>query len=305
MRKQIVILWLVVAAGLARAFAAAPDIAYVAFNGADTNPCSRTAPCKTITHALSIVAAGGVIDIAATGLYDNFTVTKAVTVKTDSGFVASIDVVGSSTGITINAGATDVVVLQGLTVHGQGAMGIGIQVNSAKRVVVVNCVSTNLNYGLAFTPSATADLQVKGGIYDGANTSIFICCAIGNTANNVALDGVEVYGGDQYTGINLDANVATLTHSTITGIGQPTGLLPLSGVNCAHGIAILEDNVITNFYQSGISVFSTAYLSSNTITGNEYGVIQSSGTAYSRGNNTIVGNINGNVLGTLTPFSPQ
>lgn len=104
MRKQFVLLWLVVAAGLASAFAAAPDVAYVAFNGADTNPCSRTAPCKTITHALSIVATSGVVDITATGLYDNFTVTKAVTVKADPWFVASIDVVGSTTGITINAG---------------------------------------------------------------------------------------------------------------------------------------------------------------------------------------------------------
>lgn len=183
-------------------------------------------------------------------------------------------------------------------------MGTGIQVNSANRVVVVDCVSTNLNYGLGFTPSATADLQVKGGIYDGANTSIFICCAIGDTAENVALDGVEVYGGDQYTGINLDATVSTLTHSTITGIGLPPGNLPLSGVNCAHGTAILEDNVVTNYYQSGISVFGTAYLSSNTITGSGYGVAVS-GTAYSRGNNSIVGNINGNVLGTLIPFSGQ
>lgn len=181
-------------------------------------------------------------------------------------------------------------------------MGVGIQANSAGRVVVVDCVSTNLNYGLAFTPSATSDLQVKGGIYDGANTSIFICCAAGKTAENVALDGVEVYGGNAYTGINFDATMATLTHSTVTGNGQSNG--GLAGIDCAHGTAVLENNVITNYYRDGVVVYSTAYLSSNTITGNGYGVEQN-GVAYSRGNNTITANTFGNVFGALILFSGQ
>ena len=48
------------------AFAVSPSVVYVAFNGSDSSPsCSRPAPCQTITHALTVVAAGGVVDIVA------------------------------------------------------------------------------------------------------------------------------------------------------------------------------------------------------------------------------------------------
>lgn len=97
MSKRIAFLLLMVAACLGRLFAATPDIVYVAYNGADTNPCTRASVCKTISHALSVVAAGGVVDVIASGMYDNFTVTKAVTVKVDAGVVGAIDVVGSGT----------------------------------------------------------------------------------------------------------------------------------------------------------------------------------------------------------------
>src|SRR6516164_7706277 len=48
-------------------------IAYVAFNGSDANACTRTAQCKTIAHALTVVLADGVVKITASGSYDTFT----------------------------------------------------------------------------------------------------------------------------------------------------------------------------------------------------------------------------------------
>jgi hypothetical protein len=290
------VLTLLVAACLAQAFAAS-DIVYVSFNGADTHPCTRVSPCKTITHALTIVSTGGEVDIIGSGTYDNFKVSKAVTVAAEPGVLASFDVPSSAVGITIAAGGSDTVTVRGLNVHGHGS-GNGIQVNSAGRVIVEDCVSRNFSGALVFSPSAAADLTVKGGVFESpSDTGIFVCCAIGGTAANVAIDGVKVEDGHIH-GINADATNITVTHSSLSGPGS--GAL---GIIVAHGKAVVEDDVISN-YGVGVWVSDTAYLSSNTITGNVTGVFLESGTAFSRGNNTIEAN-GTNVSGTLTPFSGQ
>jgi hypothetical protein len=67
MKKRIIYLLLMLGAWAASAFAA-PSVVYITFNGSDGTACSRTAPCRTIKHALTVVAAGGVVDIAGSGL---------------------------------------------------------------------------------------------------------------------------------------------------------------------------------------------------------------------------------------------
>lgn len=300
MKKTVACLALLLSVGVIPA--AAADIAYVAFNGVDTHPCTRIAPCKTITHGLSVVAAGGRVDIIGSGTYDDFTITKSVTVSAEPGVLANLDVPASANGITINAGASDVVVLRGLTVYGHGS-GNGIQVNSAGRVVVEECISRNFSGALAFTPSTPGILTVKGGIFEGSSASIFTCCAIGGTAARVDIDGTTVIhlGVTDSIGINADATLLTVTHSVVTGPGGILGVR-MYGIHPAHGTAVIENNSISGF-SVGVEVADTAYLSSNTITGNSSGVF-TTGTCFSRGNNTIVANGTNVSGGTLTPFSP-
>ena len=288
---------LVAAVGITPAFAA-PDMVYVAFNGSDANPCTRVSPCKTITHGLSVVVAGGEVDIIGSGTYDNFTVTKSVTVSAEPGVLANLDVPASANGITINAGSSDVVVLRGLTIHGQGS-GNGIQVSSVGQMVVEECIGRNFYGALVFTPSTPGMLTVKGGVFEGNIASIFTCCASGGTAANVDIDGATVVmlGGNPSAigGINADATKLTVTHSVVTGPGS-TGY----GIHPAHGTSVIENNSVSGF-NAGVEVSDTAYMSANTITGNTYGVF-STGICFSRGNNTIAAN-GTNVVGTLSSFS--
>ena len=47
--------------------------------GDDANPCSRTAPCKTWTGAISKTVIGGEIDALDSGGYGAVTITKSIT----------------------------------------------------------------------------------------------------------------------------------------------------------------------------------------------------------------------------------
>ena len=52
--------------------------------GDDANPCSRTAPCKTFAGAISKTAAAGEINTLDPGGFGAVTITKALTIRSDS-----------------------------------------------------------------------------------------------------------------------------------------------------------------------------------------------------------------------------
>lgn len=277
---------------------AVTDVAYVAFNGSDTHPCTRLSECQTITHALSVVSAGGVVVITGSGMYDTFTITKAVTVTAEPGVVATIDVPASGTAITVNAAATDDVTLNGLTLHGNGGTGVGIQANTLGKLTLEDCTSRNFAYGLAFVPTTSSELVVTGGVFEGSNTGLYI------VANNsyAAVDRVSVIGGAGHTGIDGAAFVLTVSNSSISddgGAGPNQG----EGVQIDGGTVVLENDVISH-YTSGVRNFATVYISGCNITQNVQGVYDFSGATFSRGNNTIVGN-GTNVIGALKSFAAQ
>jgi hypothetical protein len=105
--------------------------------GDDANPCSRTAPCKTFAGAISKTAAGGEINALDSGGFGGVTITKSITIKAE-GVVAGVLVSGTN-GITINAAATDRVILDGLDIEGLGGTSVnGVNILSARDVIIRN-----------------------------------------------------------------------------------------------------------------------------------------------------------------------
>src|SRR5688572_7780893 len=86
--------------------------------GDDANPCSRTAPCKTFAGAISKTAAGGEINVLDPGGFGGVTITKSITISSES-FEAGVLVSGTNA-IIINATTTSHVVLRGLDIEGLG-----------------------------------------------------------------------------------------------------------------------------------------------------------------------------------------
>jgi len=204
-----------------------------------SSSCTRSNPCKTITQALGVVSAGGVVDIVSSGVYDAFTVSHAVTVKADLGITPTINVLSTTgVGISISAGSTDDVTISGLTLRGPGTNATGININSGRLVTVENCDIREFAYGLAFIPtSGNTEFKVSGGTYSGSNTGIYTATSFGNAV----VDGVTVYGGQ--AGIETAALYVTITNSRITA-GTGPGLY---GVLTSSGTAVLEGNVISRY----------------------------------------------------------
>ena len=106
--------------------------------GDDANPCSRTAPCKTWAGAISKTAPCGEIDALDPGGFGAVTITKSITLD-GTGTFASI-LASLTTGIIINAAATDVVTIRGLSINGFCNGIRGINILQAKTVNVEDTV---------------------------------------------------------------------------------------------------------------------------------------------------------------------
>jgi hypothetical protein len=98
---------------------------WVSSLGVDTQPCTRTAPCRTFAGAIAKTAAGGEIDVVDPGDFGTVTITKALTIDGGGGQVASVQVSGGSRfqvpppggfppNIIVQAGASDVVTIRNL-----------------------------------------------------------------------------------------------------------------------------------------------------------------------------------------------
>jgi hypothetical protein len=156
-----------VAAMLALLLGAAPALAqqvrtWVSGTGDDLNPCTRTAPCKTFGGAISRTAPGGVIHVLDPGGFGAVTITKALSIVTDSN-VGAITALGT-TGIIVNAAPGDVMHLDGLTIDG-GVSGInGIRFLAGGELHVRNCVIRGFRgtpgVGISLEPTAAGNSRL-------------------------------------------------------------------------------------------------------------------------------------------------
>jgi hypothetical protein len=123
-------------------FAATPADAqgirtFVSGVGDDANPCSRTAPCKTFAGAISKTLPAGEINVLDPGSFGAVTITKSITIRADH--VEAGVLVSGANGITVAAGATDTVVLEGLDLDGANSGLNGVNIVSGFRVFIIRC----------------------------------------------------------------------------------------------------------------------------------------------------------------------
>ena len=262
--------------------------------GDDANPGSRTAPCKTFAGAISKTAAGGEIDCLDPGGFGAVTITKSITID-GSGTFASI--LGSGTnGIVINAGATDVITIRGLSINGAGTGLNGIRFVAGGALHIENCTIFNFSQkGVDFEPSGAARLFIS-------DTTIRNC---NNTANGGAvllqagaagsviasLDRVRLHGN------TFGVQAALRTTANIRRcqiVSNQTNGIFASG-NAVTPISVyVEGCYIADCLARGIrsdGSMTKVRISNNTITQNLTGLaVNASGQIISFGNNRIAGN---------------
>ncbi|HEX8709500.1 MAG TPA: hypothetical protein VF723_14745, partial [Pyrinomonadaceae bacterium] len=129
--------------------------------GDDVNPCSRTAPCKTFSGAISKTAEGGEINALDPGGFGTLTITKAITVDGTTGQGFGGVLASGASGFTVNicggtaAGCTNahpsdaVVILRNLSINGMnqttGPGVSGVRYLEGARVFVENCTIFGFN----------------------------------------------------------------------------------------------------------------------------------------------------------------
>jgi hypothetical protein len=276
-------------------FASAPAHAqatrtWVSGVGDDVNPCSRTAPCKTFAGAISKTAAGGEINCLDPGGFGGVTITKSMTLNCHEVF-GSILVAGSP-GITINALASDKVILRNLQIQGVNSGTIGIRILAAGVVSIEDCVVTQ------FTQQGISDARTGNGnklfirnsiISHNASTGIGIGAG---TVSNTEIENTSsvnnLFGVAAATGNNV-----TIKRSVLSGNG--------TGVEADNGAQItVDDSAIsgngTGVQASGSNIrLSNSDINFNTVNG-------MTGSPVSYGNNRLLGNAGSTAT---TPASQQ
>lgn len=204
--------------------------------GDDVNPCSRTAPCKTLAGAISKTATGGEISILDPGGFGAVTITKSITI--DGGGIKGSILSAGTNGIIINAPDASVTI-RNFSINGVGTGINGIRVLAVKKLNVEDCELANFTTnGLDINPAASG--------------------STGTTAE-IVLDNVTVHNA--VIGINVNAGQATISNSLVSGC--------TTGISVKSGAAgYLAKNVIT---RNGTALQGPGSLTSagnNAISGN-------------------------------------
>lgn len=270
--------------------------------GDDANPCSRTAPCKTWAGAISKTSAGGEMDALDPGGFGGVTITKAITIDGGGGQVASVLVSGTN-GITVAAGASDVVILRNISINGLiagGSAGInGVSFTSGGALVIENADIFGFGtWGISFAPTAASELYVTNTILSnngsgGNGGGLFVAASSGGTAK-ASIDHVTAVNGNG--GIRVDGG-STTNPTTVSIVNSVTAGNVHNGVvvqTTSGLVTAIIDHLASNNNNTGLHVTNpgaTVYVGNSVITGNVTGVqIGSSGQLFSYKNNEINGN---------------
>jgi hypothetical protein len=294
---------------------------FVSSLGADTNPCSLAAPCRTFAQAISQTASGGEVVVLNSAGYGPFTISQSVAITAPEGIYAGISQGSDSgDGIDISAGPTDVVTLKGLTIIGPGASastGNGVFFETGATLHLEGCEVRGFNVDVLVT--VNSQLSIKDTVVKDANFGIAL---LGNTAGTMSasMDNVTVNNNGN-VGIEVQSIAtgsviqAAIRESQISGngfgivaispagTGDGSGLRPDIDFTTTAGIDI-ESCVIANggtaIATEGESVLS---LSNCLISHNGAGFDIEGGFIESRVNNTFNGN--GANTGALTTLAAQ
>jgi hypothetical protein len=216
--------------------------------------------------------AGGEIDALDPGGFGTLTITKSITIDGGGGTVASV-LANSSSGITVAAGANDVVIIKNVRFQGllgnsscpSGCGSIGLNYTSGAQVVCDSCAFIGWgSYGVFVNLSATGILQVRNSTFINDSGSMFAEASSG--ANAV----VQVVGSS-FVGRFGSGGPAT--------VGVTAG----SGSIVTVGTSNFQDLVYGVFAESG----STLSVDSSLFSSVTDCILTSSGTTTSASNNSF------------------
>jgi hypothetical protein len=252
--------------------------------GDDVNPCSRTAPCKTFAGTISKTAAGGEISVLDPGGFGAVTIIKAITID-GNGVLAGISN-SSVTGITVNAGTADVIIVRNISIDGAGTGIDGIRFLAGGTLVVENVTmsgNTQNNIEMALASGSAASLIVRNSTFTSGTSGVKLTSGIVTaTLDHVSIRNT-VNGVDAVSG-TIDVKDSVIVQSTAFGVLAEGGTIDVDNT-------LLTGNVVAVQAQAA----STVRISNSDVYNNVAGFGCGTGTLASNGNNRKGGNAVGTV----------
>jgi hypothetical protein len=271
--------------------------------GNDADPCSRTAPCRTFVGAIAKTSAGGEISVMDSGAFGQVTINKAITINGD-GNLAGILVPGG-TGITIAAGASDRVIIRGLSINGAGGGSSGIFITGGN-VTIDKCLiygfTTGLIGGMGVMVAASSSVHVD--IRDTAITNSthgVLGSTNGPVSAVMSLDNIRINDAAGYGVGAISSNVFIAMRNAFIGYTGSGGV-----INSGAGSSINIDH--SELTHNATAVTATAAgaivrLNDVSIYENNVGLAISGGaTIASAGNNKLANSPGAATNGTVTTF---
>jgi hypothetical protein len=248
--------------------------------GNDANPCSRTAPCKTFAGAISKTAPFGEISVLDPGGYGGVTITKSITIN-GTGTLAGILVGVGTSGIIVNAAATDTVTLRNISIHGVGATVDGIRVINAGALFVD---------GVDISGMAAESIDIE--------SASSVKVSVRNTTIRGGANGIQVTGPSHVhvensairntaTGIDAQAGSVNVNGSVISG-NTFAGFIGTTGNHTINN-SLVTNNAVGLQAQPG----ATLSASGNSVVDNTFGFGCGGGTVASTGDNRVINNPSG------------
>ena len=281
--------------------------------GDDANPCSRTAPCKTFAGAISKTAAGGEIDVLDPGGFGNVTITKSIKISAPPGYGSILN--AGTSGVIVNAGATDVVTLQGIYFQGAATGANGIRFLNGGALIVQNCIieGSLAGFGIDFSPSGASTLDIVNTYITGNGTTatttgggIIVRPQGGTGSAIVNLKGVRVVRNT--FGIRGEGALAAAAGVKITAIDSDfinNGFGGVIALTTASPVAIVLQRVTSaNNGSNGLNANgagASIVFGGSIVTGNATGIFTQNGAvAQSYNNSQVTGNaVNGAPTSTI------
>lgn len=294
---------------------------FVSTTGDDTNTassCSPALPCRSFAAAMTVTKPGGEIVPLTSGGYGSVTITQSVQIAAPFGVYAAITA-ASGNAITVNAAATDTVVLKGLAINGLGTGNRGISATSFKALYVENCVVSGFagigviaDYSTGASPGS---VSIKDTIVrNNADTGLYFRATYASTQMPISIDTTRSEGNGQHGLLVTNSAKATISR-TVTSFNGNSGFYVLNDTFLFKAEINCDGCVASNNGNAGFAVFATTpgtvttmRVARSSATDNVSGFSQTlslsgnstfeslSGTNLVRGNTT-------NTIGTITPVT--
>jgi len=237
---------------------AAAQRTFVASTGLPANTafnCSLVKPCRAFSEAIGVTNASGEVIVLDSAGYGAVTITKSVSIISPPGIYAGVSVFSGSDGVTINAGASDIVVLRGLSINGQGG-NRGILFQAGARLRVENCVVSGMSVaGITHNAAGSEMIVLDTIVRDTGGSGIVV---VGDLPSAV-LDHVrsEHGGGDGFsfapTAGSLGARATIVDSVFAHNEGKGIGADSLAGATIT---IVVERSVMSYNGQDGFAATS-------------------------------------------------